>query len=42
MAMPKDLTIAIMAGDTEASMEADLRDHGFIGPTTVMNQKGPQ
>jgi hypothetical protein len=41
LAMPPGLTIVLIAGETEATIEADLRTHGLIGPGTVVNQKAP-
>lgn len=39
VAIPKDLTILIFAGETEQTMAAQLKD--LIGPTTVVDQKAP-
>lgn len=41
LAIPAHLKIVIIAGETEASMAAQLRELGLIGETTVMNQKAP-
>jgi len=35
--VPETLTVLIIAGETEASMEADLRHLGAITDETVMN-----
>jgi hypothetical protein len=39
MAVPGHLTIVIFAGETEATMAAQLGE--LIGPTTVVDQKAP-
>ena len=40
LALPAKLKIMIFAGETEASMKAQLRE--LIGPNTVQDQKKPQ
>lgn len=41
MAVPDGLTVMLFVGETEASMEAELRQHGLITPETVVNQQQP-
>jgi hypothetical protein len=40
-AVPENLVVVMFAGDTEGTMEADLRKYRLIGPETVVNQKVP-
>lgn len=42
LAVPAGLKLVIFTGETEASMEADLRKFGLIGDTTVLNQQKAQ
>lgn len=39
--IPEDLVILIMHGDTEAAIEARLRQMGVIGDGTIFNQQRP-